>query len=247
MSLWFKHDAHFHEHPKCLRLRRLAGNRADSAELGWFRIIAAAKRIGSWSFEDEEHLKDAAGRYFPFVALYREVGLLDGLTIHNGEEYQGPMSGRERVAQHRARNAPVVTPSVTDVTPRAEQSRKSRVESPRESVTSNDPADGYWSLTGRYPKDAALSWIDRLTETYGAEAILSALVKAHVTDRSVNTLLGRTEDLLRSDARQLDRAEKAAEKARVAEKRSQPHVLDAWKDDYRRALEERYDYGGDAA
>lgn len=243
MSLWFKHDAHFHEHPKCLRLRRLAGARADSAEVGWWRIVAAAKRVGGWTFEDEEHLRDAAGRYFGFIKLYREVGLLDDLTIHNGEEYQGPMSGRERVAQHRARNAPVVTPDVTSVTPRVDKSReeKSR-QSARDTVA--DPAEAYWSLTGRFPTEKSLSWVDDLTRKYGAEATIRALVKAHTADRDSGTLLGRAQDVLRSEARQLDRAERDDEQARLREKRAVPRVQEPWRQELAAAIEKQY---GDAA
>jgi hypothetical protein len=131
VSLWFKHDAHFHEHPKALRMRRLAGARADSCEVGWWRIIASGRRLGRWTFADEEHLEDAAGRYYRFVPIYREVGLLDGLTIHGGDDYQSPMTGAERVAKHRARNAGVVTPGVTDVTPRETRQEREETEDDR--------------------------------------------------------------------------------------------------------------------
>lgn len=116
------------------------------------------------------------------------------------------------------------------------QDETSLAETPRE-----DPADGYWSLTGRYPKDAALSWIDRLTATYGAASTMAALVKAFTEDKSANTLLGRTENLLRSEARKLDRAEKDAEEARLREKRSQPRVEESWKSEFRDAIQRQYE------
>lgn len=127
-GVWFRHAANFGEHPKTLKLRRLAGKRADAAECGWWRILEAAKRYGSWSFDDDDHLIHAAGRYAPFIPIYREVGFLDGLTIHNGEEYQAPMTVAERVAKHRSSNADHVTHPVTDVTPRAEQTRADKKE-----------------------------------------------------------------------------------------------------------------------
>jgi hypothetical protein len=134
VSLWFKHDAHFHEHPKCLRMRRLAGTKADSCEVGWWRIIGAGRRLGRWAFADEEHLRDAAGRYYRFVPIYREVGLLDGLTIHGGDDYQSPMTGAERVAKHRASNAAVVTPVVTEVTPRKTDKTREEREDNRDDL-----------------------------------------------------------------------------------------------------------------
>lgn len=235
-ALWFKHDAHFHEHPKALKLRRLAGAKADSAEVGWWRIIAAAKRFGAWTFEDEDHLAHVAGRYAGFLGLYRESGLLDGLTIHNADEYQGPLSGAERVQKHRSRNEPTVTPAVTDVTPREDKSRedKSREEIPR------DAADVYWQLTGKYPAGRALDWIDNLASTYGGEATIRALVKVHIANSSVNDLLSRTQDALRSEARKLDLKEREAEAARLAAKRAKPRVEEQWRAEFREAQQRYY-------
>ena len=142
-GIWFRHAANFGEHPKTLHLRRLAGTKGDAAECGWWRILEAAKRYGSWTFDDEEHLRHVAGRYAVHLPLYRQVGFLDGLTIHNAEAYQAPMSGAERVAKHRASNASPVTPTVTDVTPRAEQSRIERAE---QSNGRADALDTYWTL-----------------------------------------------------------------------------------------------------
>lgn len=107
MTIWFKHDAHAEDHPKFIRLRRLAGNKADAAEVGWWRLVAAAKRMNEWSFEDEEHLRHVIKRYYGFVELYRAVGLLDGLVIHNGDEYQASQDpkARTRMGVYRAKRA----------------------------------------------------------------------------------------------------------------------------------------------
>ena len=82
-----------------------------------------------------------------------------------------------------------------------------------------DPADIYWQLTGRYPADRALAWIDSLIEDYGSEPVIGALAKCHLEDRSTQTLLSRTRDLLAAGARHLSKKEQEAEKQRVAEKR----------------------------
>lgn len=103
-----------------------------------------------------------------------------------------------------------------------------------------DPADAYWSLTGKYPTDKVLSWIDDLTSKFGAEAATRALAQAHIADGTTSTLLGRAQDQLRSDARGLDRKEQEAEKERLREKRAIPKVIPAWEAEFRAALEAKY-------
>lgn len=88
-----------------------------------------------------------------------------------------------------------------------------------------DPADVYWTLTGKYPTDKALGWIDDLSSKYGTEAVIRALAQAHLQDKSTNTLLGRTENLLRSEARALDQKAQAAVRERLEAKRSEPRVV----------------------
>lgn len=85
-----------------------------------------------------------------------------------------------------------------------------------------DPADAYWSLTGRYPTDRPISWIDDLTAQFGAEAVIRALATAHGQDSHTNTLIGRAQDILRSEARVLATKEQAAVRAQLAERRAAP-------------------------
>lgn len=245
MSIWFKHDAHFHEHPKTMRLRRLAGSRADAAEVGWYRILAAAKRLGSWEFEDEDHLRDSIGRYYGFVELYRSVGYLDGLTIHNGEEYQAPLTPAERQRVSRAQRDKRHDAPVTDVTPRVEKSRESRADTGARDIESQDPADAYWQLTGKYPADKTLGWIDDMAAKFGSPAVIRALAQAFTADRAVATLLGRTQDILRAESRELDRREREDEQRRLREKRAIPREEEPWRIEQRKAYLERY--GPDAA
>lgn len=72
-----------------------------------------------------------------------------------------------------------------------------------------DPANDYWSVTGRYPSDAVLRWLDDLTAEYGADAVIEHLGARSEEDRSVKTLLGRVGDSLKAQARALDRKERA--------------------------------------
>ena len=128
--------------------------------------------------------------------------------------------------------------------PVAEQAKPSQAETETSQVQAHqparDPADIYWSLTGRYPTDKVLKWIDDLTAQYGADPTIKAMADAHIADRSTNTLLGRAQDILRAGARQLDRKERAAEQARIAEQRAKPKPDDAWRVEYRKAVEDYY-------
>lgn len=104
MNIWLRLSATFHEHPKMLAVRKAAGSRADSAELGWYRLLMAAKRYGRWSFASEAHLEHVAGPYYRFVALYRAERLLDDLTVHDGESYNAVKTSAERKAEERERD-----------------------------------------------------------------------------------------------------------------------------------------------
>ena len=66
------------------------------------------------------------------------------------------------------------------------------------------------------------------------------MAQEFTTDRSTSDLLSRTQNVLRSHDRKLTLKERAAEQQRLAEKRSQPKVLEPWREEYRRAIEERY-------
>lgn len=85
-----------------------------------------------------------------------------------------------------------------------------------------DPADVLWTLTGRYPTDKALGWVDDLTSSYGPEPVIRALATAHAQDRNGSTLLGRTQDVLRAEARALSLKEQSAVKATLKERRATP-------------------------
>lgn len=103
-----------------------------------------------------------------------------------------------------------------------------------------DPADIYWQLVGRYPTQKTLAWIDDLVAKFGGPAVVRALVTAHIEDGSTQTLMGRAQDRLRAEARELDRREREAEQARLKEKRARPQRLEEWQVQYREWLEKEY-------
>jgi hypothetical protein len=87
-----------------------------------------------------------------------------------------------------------------------------------------DPADVYWTLTGRYPTDKVIAWVDDLSASYGTDSVIRALASTHQQDRNPSTLMGRTMDNLRAQARALSLKEQAAVRARLKERRAEPRV-----------------------
>lgn len=57
-----------------------------------------------------------------------------------------------------------------------------------------DGADAYYSVTGRFPTDRVLSWINRLTKVYGDELFAKLLSKCYLEDSNPRDLLGRVEE-----------------------------------------------------
>lgn len=169
-----------------------------------------------------------------------EVGLIDSLP---GGMYRVHGLDAER---SRRGSAAKRDPNGTQLGPKREadgsldKTSTSKDETSQGQAEARDPADIYWQLTGKWPSEKALSWIDSLTEQFGAEPTIKAMVDMHMADRSGQTLLGRTRDQLASAARKLDLKERQEEKQRLAEKRAQPRVEEAWRAEFRAAIEEQY-------
>lgn len=131
-----------------------------------------------------------------------------------------------------------------DMPSQAEQSQADPSRAEPSTADADDPADVWWQLTGRYPSDKLIGWIDETASRFGSGPVSRAIAKAFIEDGSVSTLMSRAVAIVRRDARQLDLREKEEERRRLEEKRSRPVKLDQWQVDYRRAIEEKY---GDAA
>lgn len=177
------------------------------------------------------------GRWVNYLLEHKDViEMPDGRAYVDGwDEWQeGDWKVTERVHRiRRRRNGDANADVTVDVTP-------DRLDSAAElsgAVTAElsgaarsgadgrtDPADVYWTLTGRYPNDKVLGWVDDLSASYGPEAVVRAVSQAHQLDRSSATLLGRTTDLLRAEARALDLKEQARVRAAFKERRAAPRV-----------------------
>lgn len=224
MNIWLRLSATFHEHPKMLGVRKDAKARADSAELGWYRLLMAAKRYGRWSFASEEHLEHVAGPYYRFVGLYRKHRLLDDLTVHDGESYNAVKTPAERKEEQRQRDKV----SRGDVTSERDTERdihrdrnvtlEEREERDRESRESDaivtpsndfDSLDTYYELTLYRPWG---SWSgDKLRGAiadYGDAATTEAMRAEHQADADRATLLDRTLARLARNAEKAKRERK---------------------------------------
>lgn len=161
-----------------------------------------------------------------------DCGLLDELPGHRfrvhgmDKERERRSQSASHAASTRWRNAPR---NADGNAPRNAESMPSQAEQIREeqstpATRAPDPGDVYWTLTGRYPTDKVLGWVDDLSASYGPEAVIRALATTHRDDPHTNTLLGRTQDNLRAEARALDLKEQATVRASLKEQRAQPRV-----------------------
>jgi hypothetical protein len=184
----------------------------------------------------------------PKAAVRRltDCGLLDALSggrfrVHGLDAERGR---RRDAARGNPKRDPDGTQTGGERDPNGAQAEPSLAKPSNnedETRTARDPADIYWQLTGKYPADKSLTWIDELTSQYGAETVIRHLVGSQMADRSVQTLLGRTQDRLRAEARKLDKAERADEEARLREKRAIPRKLEPWQEEFRKRIQAQYD------
>lgn len=197
---------------------------SDANLAAWLRLLLAADMAWPAPADLPRNVKASA------VAALVEAGVIQqlpgGLFIFHGLDTE--RGRRKELATTRTGTGR--GPDGTQVGPSrgpslAEPSRAETETSLAEAVA-RDPADILWTLTGRYPIDKALSWIDDLTDEYGSEAVVRCLVEAHRADPSAKTLIGRTQDLLRHGARVLSVAAQKAERQRIEAHRQQPRVTD---------------------
>jgi len=219
VNIWLRLSATFHEHPKMLAVRKAAGSRADSAELGWYRLLMAAKRYGRWSFASEAHLEHVAGPYYRFVPLYRAERLLDDLTVHDGESYNAIKTPAERKAEERERSRGGVTPvrdMARDKNVTLEQTeRVDREQTYTDAGGEVDILDAYYRLTTRFPTSPTADWLERIANEFGATQTIAMLVGVFSQDKSPKTLISRLENELRAAAHAAERAGLVREKERL--------------------------------
>lgn len=213
------------------------GIRGDARLIGsWLLLLVAA----DMSYPSPAYLLPTVTR--ASVNRLVEAGLVDLL---DGHRYRVHGLDKERQKRSQSASDAAAMRWHTERTPNPDAERmpsRGKAEtSTSQDEAPRDPADIYWQLTGKFPKDRALVWIDSMASQYGQEPTTQALVRAHLSDSSVATLLSRTQDLLRAEARKLDVKEREDEARRLAEKRAIPRVEEPWRTEYREAIRKQYE------
>lgn len=193
---------------------------------------------GSWLMLLEEAEKAWPSPAFPLpsgwvpkrdFALFAARGIIDVTSdgrfyMHGLSTIRAERSTRASSAAH-ARwdasrtangNAERIAPAFPRAMPSTEQTSTDKQST---ADARADPADTYWTLTGRYPTDKTITWIDDLAAQYGTDALVTAMAVCHQHDSEVGTLLGRVTTSLKRDARKLDLEERRAEQTKIAENR----------------------------
>lgn len=163
-----------------------------------------------------------AGLYQPALDLLIEVGFvrLDGDAF----ELVGLKGERERRASAATRepradpSAPQQGPKSDPVGSLAEPSRDKDETSLTQPAGASDPVVVYANLTGGWPAPGAVNWIDQLSERFGDVEVIKAIGEAAKTSGR-GQIIGDARTLLEQQGRELQKAEKKAEAAKVAERR----------------------------
>lgn len=174
-----------------------------------------------------------------------DSGLFDtddegAVTVHDRQDHDRPKypsddpeKVKERVTKHRqskdrheSRNEPVTTSNESGNEPTrahsgagADSVSVSEAEPPRarEPWMEPDAAVGYHEITGRFPSEKVMEWLNRLSDAHPEEAIIRVLGEQYAEDHNLGTLLSRTENALKLDAyRRSKTDERARSKAQAA-------------------------------
>lgn len=163
------------------------------------------------------------------------------IGVHDREDHDRPRypsddpdKVRERVQKHRDSRSN--EPGNDDETTRYENSNDTHVRAPEsgagaasDSLSDEEPSRAredelpegwdapdaivaYHQITGRYPSDKVIEWLNRLSNDHPEEAIIRFLAEQYAENPNLGTLLSRTETALKLD---LHRREKADQRARA--------------------------------
>src|SRR5438046_520707 len=97
--MWLRVDATMWSHEKILALPK------DAARWSWLVLLSRAKERDG-VFSSENQLKVDLGSRYRWVRVFRELGLLDGLQVHDWDAYQlNRDNSAPRTRRWRARRA----------------------------------------------------------------------------------------------------------------------------------------------
>jgi hypothetical protein len=140
----------------------------------------------------------------------------DLVALLPGKMYRVCGLAAERERRSRGHEGPSRDPiGVTDETRQDEAVDETSRDTAR--ASDDDPVVQYANLTGGFPSKKAADWIDDLTQTYGTDATIRALAVSRRAGAS--GVIGRAQNALRADARDLSKKERDAEEAKVQSRR----------------------------
>ena len=202
------------------RLREIYPNNGHLAT--WLRLLIAADM--AWP-APADLPSSVNKRSLSTLVEAGVIELHDGglFTFHGLDTERGR---RKAFATSRPSSGPQVVPTPDPSGFATQGLSRVKGKTSKDEPSSGDPADTYWSLTGRYPTDKVLKWIDDLAAQYGVDALVAAIAGSHQLDPDASTLLGRATTALKRDARKLDLEERRAVEVRIAENRKlNPQLL----------------------
>jgi hypothetical protein len=198
----------------------------------WLRLLIVA---------EQAHPASAyipAGTHRGSVIALADAGLIDlgtgsryrihGLDAERGRRAEAARVGGLASGRSRSVERPLNGGSRSKRTESNLDEQSKDETSKDETSTARDPANTYWTLTGKYPVGNSLSWIDQLAQAFGPEAVADELAKAFAEDPRASTLIGRAQDRLRAGTRTAPQSKK-------------PRVLEPWQEEQRAAYQAHYD------
>lgn len=162
-----------------------------------------------------------------------------GVTVHDRADHDRPKYPSDdpekvkgRVKKHRESkgndegNEPVTTRNESETIAHArapvsgagadsDSLSEAAVASARETPEGWDAPDAivaYHDVTGRYPSEKVIDWLNRMSDDHPEEAIAQVMAEEYSADNNLGTLLSRTDNALKLDAH---RRAKADERARA--------------------------------
>lgn len=204
----------------------------DRALATWVRLFALADK--QWPSPAEM----PRGARASVVKKLVECGLVILLPNHRygirGLDAQRKRKSEQAKAAAAARYADSNAPSSADIAPAAMPhtgtgarprsgsgpSSDSSGELGVQGEEGPDALNAYYSLTGRFPTGRVKDWLEELAKSYSDAAVERELAAQMIADRSLNTLLSRTENALAREAHESEkRRQDAARKAAEAERK----------------------------
>jgi hypothetical protein len=189
----------------------------DRALAGWLRLLLTADASYPASAPIPRWIAPKTLKTLEFAGLVTIKGHQYTIKGLASERTMRSDSARNAAAQRwqSERNAGASGPAMLAKPSLAEPSKAE--PSPANGAHDADLADTWWTLTGKYPAGRLLSWLDAIGNEFGHDQASRVMAAEHQRDSASNTLASRTQDRLKSEKRNREKAGEARERERVVE------------------------------